>query len=579
MQRPAGARLTPALAREVAVREGIKGVVTGEVSEVSAAGPQYLLAAQLVSAATGEVLAAYRETASGATELIGTVDRLSKRLREKIGEPLKAIRRDPPLTKVTTSSLAALRRYTEAVRADEVEGDYEKAVALLEAAIALDTGFAMAYERLGGTLFNQGQDVRRAVQALTRAFQHRDRLTERERYLTLGNYYINVTYELEKAATAFRALLESHPDDGAALNNLGWVYLVLRQHARAEELFRRLVAIDSSWQGYANLIWAQLALGKRREAERTLGQFAKRLPDNPWVEYVASFLATSSGNYGSAEAHARALKKRHGESLMWRLATTDQLAYLAAVRGRQAEAERHRRDAMQASAESGEAANYIAEAVAVAWPDVWVRHETARALKEVEAALARYPLDSMPPIDRPYLLLAQLYALAGKPGRARALLAEYERAVDPVLRRQLEQDHHGASGELALAEGRLTDAVAEFRQQAASHGGLCYGCGLAGLGRAYDRMSEPDSAIAIYERYLTTTLNFYRLRIPQEDAVQLAPLYRRLGELHEQRGEREKAAHYYTRFVDLWKDCDPELRPQVDEVRRRVSQLSGASRG
>jgi tetratricopeptide (TPR) repeat protein len=84
-------------------------------------------------------------------------------------------------------------------------------------------------------------------------------------------------------------------------------------------------------------------------------------------------------------------------------------------------------------------------------------------------------------------------------------------------------------------------------------------------------MQEPDSALTAYERYVTTP---YLDRIAS-DAFELAPSHKRLGELYEARGDREKAVHHYTRFVELWKDCEPELRPQVTSVRRRLVKLSG----
>jgi tetratricopeptide (TPR) repeat protein len=281
MQRPTTSRLDRALAREVALREGLKATLAGEIAAV---GSQYVLSAQLLSAATGEVLAARRETASDSTQIIHAVDRVSKKLREKIGESLKALRAEAPLEQVTTSSLGALRKYSLALRAAEVEGDDEKAAALLEEAVALDSGFAMAYRRLGIT--RRGLDQwEPAAQALTEAFRHRDRLSARERYHSVAIYYWLVLNELEKAAATYRALLESYPDDVRALNNLGTVYVQLRQDARAVPLFRRVIALDfPAAQPYASLIEAQVHLGKRREAEATLERATARFLSNPRVE-------------------------------------------------------------------------------------------------------------------------------------------------------------------------------------------------------------------------------------------------------------------------------------------------------
>jgi len=126
MQRRHDAPLDAALAREIAEREGIKAVVTGEIDPV---GRGYVLSASLVASADGRVLAGVRETAENDAGLIGAIDGLSRKLRERIGESLTTIRANEPLEQVTTASLEALRKYSQAERAEGVQGDYEGAVA------------------------------------------------------------------------------------------------------------------------------------------------------------------------------------------------------------------------------------------------------------------------------------------------------------------------------------------------------------------------------------------------------------------------------------------------------------------
>ena len=241
MQHPATSGLDAALSREVALREGINAVVTGEIASV---GPQVVISARLIVPSTGELLAARRETARDSTEIMPAVDRVSKKLREKIGESFTSLRAEQPLEQVTTGSLPALRKYSQAMRW-RVEDDHG-AIALLEEAVALDTSFAMAYRALG-TIFARRDEPARAAEAFTRAFRYRDRLTERDRYHTAASYFWEVTSELEKARATYSALLDNYPDDRGALNNLGAIYMDdMHQDARAEPLFRRLVAMDST---------------------------------------------------------------------------------------------------------------------------------------------------------------------------------------------------------------------------------------------------------------------------------------------------------------------------------------------
>jgi hypothetical protein len=138
MRVPADTGLSAELARDLAQREGIKAIVTGTVAPLSAG---YVISARLIVAQSGEPLVTAQETVDGASDLIAATDRLSRKLREKVGESLKDIRGDPPLAQVTTSSLEALKKYAEGVRANDVEINFRKAVTLLNEAIKIDSMF------------------------------------------------------------------------------------------------------------------------------------------------------------------------------------------------------------------------------------------------------------------------------------------------------------------------------------------------------------------------------------------------------------------------------------------------------
>jgi hypothetical protein len=43
-------------------------------------------------------------------------------------------------------------------------------------------------------------------------------------------------------------------------------------------------------------------------------------------------------------------------------------------------------------------------------------------------------------------------------------------------------------------------------------------------------------------------------------------LHKRLGELYEAKGQRDKALQHYRSFLALWKDADPELQPKVTDA-------------
>ncbi len=564
MQRDAGTPLPPALAREVAEREGIKALVTGQIDPVDKG---YVLSASVVSAADGQVLTAVRATAVDGAHLISALDRLSAELRERIGESFATIRSSEPLAQVTTGSLEALRKYSQAIRAADA-GDYEGAAPLLEEATALDTGFAMAYRKLAVVLRNSRASEERVVAAATRAFTHRNRLSELERTLTAAYYYDQVEWDPAREVGAYRAALDIDPNSDVALNNLAIELRRQRQYAAAESLLMRGIQLGYTGVYYQNAIDVLVLQDRLADAQAMLERYAHAAPSDPNTVGERAWLLTVRHDYAGAERAIRQLREQQRTSPSWRQSTSWFLSQLSLTQGKLAQAEQHQRDAMATAQERGLTGGYVGGAVAVAMIDVRYRNRPAAALATVAAALARHPLASIPPSDRPYVGLIRLYAEAGRPAEARRLLAEYERIVSEGLRRG-DPWRHGAAGALALADGRGPDAIASFR---AWNDQLEFpAVGLFELAGAYERAGQPDSALALYER-LVTIPDPRRLFA---DPYALAPTYKRLGELYEARGHRDRARDFYTKFVDLWKDADPELQPMVRDVRGRLARLAG----
>jgi tetratricopeptide (TPR) repeat protein len=135
---------------------------------------------------------------------------------------------------------------------------------------------------------------------------------------------------------------------------------------------------------------------------------------------------------------------------------------------------------------------------------------------------------------------------------------------------------HQTLGEIAIADGRPKDAIGEFWKGDSLPDGPhdpCDACTWINLARAYDKASLPDSAVVYFEKFFASTSTFRW----QADFFARGPALRRLGELYEAKGDRAKAAHYYQSFVNLWANADPELQPQVADVKRRLARLDKGS--
>ncbi|PYP17984.1 MAG: hypothetical protein DMD52_03765 [Gemmatimonadetes bacterium] len=564
MERRATTPLDPGLAREIAQRENVKAVVRGEIDPL---GRGYVLSASLIAAADGHVLAALRETADNDAALIGAVDRLSRKLRERIGESLTSIRAAPPLEQVTTASLDALRRYSEGARAEQ-EGDWERAAASYRDATALDTGFATASWRLAVMLYDSRASDSAFAAAMTAAFRHRDRLPEIERYLATGRYY--EYYERaddgwHKAISAYRSVLERDPDNIIALNDLSRVLYEGRRYQEAETLAVRAMRLGRRVGPFINAALAQMGQGRYADAQATLDRFAQIAPHNPLILAVSFTVAGSRGDYAAAERDLRKLRAEQRESAVWQAASSAGLAWLEEVRGRLGQAARDLDDFMVVSEQRGVAGSYVVGAIRRGLLDVRYRHRPRGGVRIVEAALGRHPLSSIAILNRPYLALAAFYAEAGRPDTAQRLLAEYERLV-PERTRHGQPGRLTAAAAIALAEGRTEDAILGYRAWIAQAEDPADG--LFELATAYERAHQPDSALAVYERSVVAPgIRAPLVLFDPIDAGAFAATLQRLGALYAARGDTAKARDFYGRFVDLWKDADPELQPIVAEAR------------
>jgi len=576
MQRDPDTTLTTGLAMEVAEREGLKAVVSGEILPV---GTGYMVSSTLAAVGTGEVLWAGRETSRDASGIIEAVDRLSAGLRAKIGESLRTIRADAPLAQVTTRSTEALRKYAQADRANN-EGEYERAIQLLEEAIAGDSSFAMAYRKLGVILRNQNMERDRQAGVFTRAYDLRDRLTERERYLAEAAYHDYVEEDQQAAIAVYRTLLEKYPTDRIALNNLAVAYGEQGRMEEAAELYARSIALGGAPAAtFTNVVGTLYALGKRDSAAAILAKLEEEYPSQPQILRYKSAMAAARFQYDSAIAYAQALGETFRGNPMAEVMSVTDLASYALIRGRATEGWELIMRVYDLQTEHGMPfigqPREVFEATGIAAVSLQVYEDTVAALDTLDALTRSAAWRALKPKERDYPSIAILYADAARPERARAMLAEFERTVSEEDRApdDMQAIVHQTRGAIAQAEGRPLEAVAEHREVRRLRP-ACALCGLYDIARAFEQAGEPDSAIAAYELYLDTP-DLFR---SGPDNLAVWYTYARLGELYEARGEVDRAIEYYNRFVDLWADAETELQPRVSEVRRRLARLAGEPR-
>jgi tetratricopeptide (TPR) repeat protein len=563
MERSPDEKLTLETAREVAVREGYAAVIAGEITAV---GNGYVLTSRIVDATSGQTLASDRQSAANADEIIPAIDRLSAHMRERVGESYSDLRADEPLRQVTTGSLEALQKYSEAIEIFDGGGDESLGNALLEEAVELDPGFAMAWRKLGVT--RTGGRARR-VEALEKAFEYRDRLTERERLHTEAIYYRMIPRDYQASITAYERLIELDPNDDWALNNIAVVYSDLGDYPLAEHYYERANAADStSPLSFRNAAISEMNQGKLDEAEATLDAIYRKFPDNRTAAGLRVAVEANRGDYAAALAAAQRFDELPSAPAT-NMTKTSWLAAIAATQGRLADAETLAMESARHHEESGRSSPRLSMADFLVWVDLNVRQDTVRARNRLASYLRLDGFAESDPISRPYVQILDYLAQSGSRAEVEALIAEFESEVAEEYRQDLEDAYLGWEGALLAREGRYEEAIATFKER---ENRACTLCRYVPLAYVYDQAGVTDSAIAYYEGYIKAP-GAFRLFW---DSNSLGPALERLAVLHDEAGDLENAALYYARFVELWNEADPELQPRVEAAQQRLNEIFAA---
>jgi tetratricopeptide (TPR) repeat protein len=558
--------LRQSVARSIAVRDGVPALLVGAVSSI---GSGYGLSVRVIGAVDEEEFLALRETAADASQVIPALERLSRRLREHIGESLRNIRQTPALRNATTASLPALRKFSQGKRLNS-EGRLRQASEAFWEATTLDTTFAEAYMALALNLQNQRTARAAVVDAMSAAFRHRVPLGEGRRYQVEGAYYLTIG-EYRRAADALELGLDA--GNPAVLHDLGLVYQCLRELEEAQRTLLRVHDFNPrSGTATYDLGGALVDLGRLDEAGDMLDQFIVANPDFDLTPVAKVQLAVARGDLEAAGTVLSEVRANQMDLFSSAVLGLSQ-ALLAAALGHVTEADQML-GYLRSVAESVDDPTWAFVFAAVLAD---VLREARGAYEPAEAVLndarERYPLAGLAPLDRPLLQLAMVYARLGNVTEARRLVDEHDATVRTDFPRIDERKRLLALGEILLAEGHSEQAIAMFREADDGWYELTdlpgVGPAQTGLGRAYDQAGQRDSAIDTYERYLSRPTWTRLLHIHTD----FAAVMKRLGELYEEQGNREKAAERYGSFVELWSDAGAQLQPHVEAVRGRIARL------
>ena len=558
MGQAVGGELTAAVAREVCQRTNAAVFLHGSIALI---GSQYDLVLQAADCTTGDLVVSADARAQDKNQVLDAVSKLATEMREKLGESLSSVRRyNTPLAAATTPSLAALRCYTQGVQAQNNQFDYKESISWFQKAIELDPNFAMAYWSAGEAYGDLGE-TSSAKEYVRRAFELRDPVSQREKWLIEGNYYYHVVGDILKARRSFELLANLYPDSQYAHDSLADIAEMLGDYQLGlSEYLAALRIPPQSSVFYRDAVNSYLALDRVDEAmaemknARTAGLDANLSA----IRYSIAFYR--GDNPGMAQEIAAATGKPGIEDLVFEL-DADTAAYFGQLGKARELSERAADSAERSAGKEISAQYYAASAVREA-----LFGEPDRAKQQAMIA-QRYISDR----DIAYGV-ALAVAYAGDLRQAETLTEEFAKNVPedtiaqcnylPTLRAKLALAHaHPEQAITVLAPARSC----ELGLPGYSYYNWANLYPVYLRGEAYLAAQSSAQAAAEFQKILA-----HRGIVLNEPIGALAHL--ELGRAYALSGDKQKARDAYREFLSLWKDADSDI-PVFQQAKSELSKL------
>jgi len=248
-------------------------------------------------------------------------------LREKLGESLASVQRyNKPLEQATTSSLDALQAFTEGRALQWQKGD-EASIPLHKRAVGLDPNFARAHASLGMAYYNIGEATM-GRQSFTKAFELRDRVSERERYYIEATYYSFVTGDLLKANQTYREWMSAYPDDYVPYANLPLNQVAMGEYDKVLETAQQALRLNpESGAGYGQLLNGYFAMDRLDEAKAAYDKAVALHKDNEWFHEQRYYLAFLQHDEAAMQQQAEWARGRPEDAAPMLMAESETAAY------------------------------------------------------------------------------------------------------------------------------------------------------------------------------------------------------------------------------------------------------------
>ena len=564
MAKPADARLTPEVSREICERTASAAVLDGSIASL---GSQYVLTLRAKDCRSGDVLDQEQVQAARKEDVLNALSQIANKFRTRVGESLATVQsHDTPLAEATTPSLEALKAYSVGWQISFSSGS-AASVPFFQRALEIDPNFASAYAALGRMYGDIGESSLSAKNT-SKAYQLRDHASDQEKFFISVNYDLEVTGNLEKAQQTCNLWASAYPRawlPHALLS--GAIYPELGRYEKSVEEARIAIGIDPDFSiGYSILAGSYEALGRTGEAEKILQQASERKLDIPdfhvqryaiaflkddktemeleaarsrekpgvdhWMSNAEGFVAAYSGHLEEARKMSRraADLARKGERRETEALYETDAAVREALFGNGSTAKQRAGDALELS-RSRDVEYGAAFAFALSG-------DSSRTQTLTDDLAGRFPEDTIVRFTYLPTLRALLALNRSQPSNAVELLQTtipYEGGM-PIV----------GGSELLLGAGNLYPAYVR--------------------GVAYLAAHQGREAAAEFQKILD-----HRGTVISDPIGALAHM--QLGRAYGLAGDKDKARTAYKDFLSLWKDADPDI-PILKQAQTEYANLN-----
>jgi serine/threonine protein kinase/tetratricopeptide (TPR) repeat protein len=550
MTQPPNTRLTPQIASEVCQRAGSKAYIVGSVANI---GNEYVVGLKAVNCQSGDTLALEQVHADGKEKVLDALGAAAAKLRGELGESLSSVQKfDVPIEQATTSSLEALKTYSLGSKVWNEQGE-SQAIPFFKRAVELDPNFAMAYARLG-LVYGILDENTKAGEYLAKAFQLRDRVTEREKYDISTQYYL-FNGEIEKSDQVSQLWAQSYPRAAEPHLNLGYTYAIFGEYEKAQEETKEGLRLDpDNSTGYANLIQGYALLSHLDQANAAYQEAIKREPNNGGpheMMYGAAFVERDAAEMQRQANWATGKPGVEDNVLSFQSDTEAFFGHLSKARelSQRAVQSANQNDQKETAAE-------------------W---QVNAALREAEFGNPARARQQAASVGRYLPVQAALaFARAGDAERAQKLADESQRQAPsdtvlvnywlPTIRAAIEIDRNNPAKAIEFLKGVLYESG---QAAGVEFGVLYYPAYLRG--QAYLLLHQGGEAATEFHKLLD-----HPSMLANNPLFVLAHLG--LGRALEMQGQRDKSRAAYQEFFTLWKDADPDI-PILQQAKAEYAKL------